>query len=98
MVASPSNHTTVFISYDVEDVKHLDRLQTHLKPYVREGLQVWDNTQIQPGSLRRQEIEQALASAKVALLLVSADYLASDALVRKELTPLLSAAKQKGAT
>ena len=62
----------------------------------RYGLERWDDSRIQAGGLWRQEIEQALANASVALLLVSADFLASDFVTRSELPPLFRAAKQKG--
>jgi hypothetical protein len=59
-------------------------------------LQRWDDSRIQPGDIWLDEIEQALARAQVALLLVSPDFLASDFIRRKELPCLFEAAQNDG--
>ncbi len=89
----------VFISYSgsKEDAKWLKRLETHLKPLVHNNtLKLWDETRIAPGAERQKELEAALARAKVAVLLVSADYLASDLIQQQQLVPVLDAAKSEG--
>lgn len=88
----------VFVSYSHRDRRHLDRLQVHLRPIERDGLMdLWDDTRLTPGSEWRREIASAIATAKVAVLLVSADFLASPFIVDNELPPILKAAHSAGA-
>jgi len=68
----------LFISYSHRYGERVEWLQTMLRPLEQRcGLKRWDDSRIQPGSLWREEIEEALFNAKVALLLVSDEFLAS---------------------
>jgi hypothetical protein len=87
----------VFISYSHRDGRWISRLEVHLKPIVDTGLiSHWHDRLIIPGGRWREEIKLAIESAKITVLLVSADFLASEFISRNELPPLLKAAEEKG--
>jgi WD40 repeat protein len=90
------SNTKIFIGYSHADSRYLKELQIHLAPEAK--VNVWSDTMIKPGSEWSEEIKQAVASAKVAILLVSADFLASEFISENELLPLLTTAQQEGVT
>lgn len=87
----------VFISYSHRDKKLMEDLLLHLKPYLRSGsVTAWSDQQIASGAQWFQEIQAALDKTRVAVLLVSSDFLASDFIHEHELGPLLKEAKAGG--
>lgn len=87
----------VFISYSHSDKEWLDRLLKHLKPVLRrEPTAVWWDGKLKAGQRWRTEINKALASADVGVLLISANFLHSDFIADNELPYLLGAAKERG--
>lgn len=93
----PKSRTRVFISYSHVDRPFLDRMLVHLKPLTRqEILDVWVDTKLKTGDKWQEQIQFALSSAGAAILMVSADFLASDFIVENELPPLLAKAEVNG--
>lgn len=87
----------IFVSYCRTDTEFLTRILVHLKPLEREGIiELWSDTKIRPGDRWKGEIRKALEAARCAILLVSADFLASDFITRHEIPPLLIAAEERG--
>jgi hypothetical protein len=87
----------IFVSYSHQDKAVLQRVHVHLKPLVHEGkIDIWDDTRIKAGDEWKQEITTALEQCRVAILLVSADFLASDFIVNNELPPILQRAQDDG--
>lgn len=92
-----TTRTTVFISYSHNDKKWLGHLKTHLNPLERDGLiNIWDDTQIKEGADWSQETKEALSTTTVAILLISAEFLASEFITTNELPHLLTAAEAQG--
>jgi hypothetical protein len=91
--------TNVFISYSHKDEDWLQRLQVHLKSLDESRIVLpWDDTRTKPGQDWQHEIHEALKTAIAAVLLVSADFLASKFIRDNELPPLLDAAAEDGLT
>ena len=87
----------VFISYSHRDRKWLNRLLVHLKPLERtRKLDIWDDSKIKPGTPWKDEIDKALHSSQIAILLISADFLASDFISDNEVPQLLLGAQDRG--
>jgi TIR domain len=69
----------LFISYSHADKDLRQRLETHLKILERQGiLSMWSDPAIEPGTSFKDEIIRRLRSADIVLLLISADFIASD--------------------
>jgi hypothetical protein len=87
----------VFISYaHKDDQRWLESLMDHLALLKRRGVEIWTDREIKPGENWNEEIQNSLARAKVAVLLVTPAFLQSEYIARNELPPLLQAAKSEG--
>ena len=87
--ASAGSGPVVFVSYSREDAEWMQRFVKMLEPERRRlGLEVWFDTAIATGREWRADIDAAITRADVALLLVSAEFLASDFIMDVELPAL----------
>lgn len=97
MAFSPTTRAQIFLCYDVKDQARKDELIEQLAYCQRFwAIDVWDSERILAGRDVKAEITNALAAAKVAVLLVSASFLASEWITEYELPELLRAAEMEG--
>ena len=86
----------IFISYSRKDKKWLDLLELNLKPLVASHkLKIWSDREIDSGEDWKANIDHALGTTKVAVLLVSPHFLASEFITQHELPAFFEAAKKK---
>lgn len=89
------SRTRVFVSYSHTDRGWLDRFSLHAAVLERRGLiDLWSDTRIDAGTPWEKEIEGALTSAKVAVLLVSPAFLASRFIWQNEMPRIVAHSKQ----
>lgn len=95
--ADMKNKSSIFISYSHKDAEWLDKVTTHLKPLGKYyGIDEWDDRRLRTGDKWEVEITEALHNSIIAIILFSANYMASDFIVNNELQPLLENAEKKG--
>lgn len=86
----------IFVSYAHRDFKHLEALTEFLSPFLRNvPLRTWDDRKIGVGEQWQKEIDAALESAQVAVLLVTKSFLASNFIAQKEFPEILKAQEQR---
>ncbi len=87
-----------FISYSHADQILLDRLLVHLKPLIKKyDLDIWSDRKLRAGEKWREKIEFALSHADVIIVILSADFLASDFIMDYEYPKALHDANTRGA-
>ncbi|HLG63081.1 MAG TPA: toll/interleukin-1 receptor domain-containing protein [Ktedonosporobacter sp.] len=70
---------TVFYSYAREDKSLMVKLEKHLRLLKTQGyIAAWSEQDVKPGQERRKEINKKLLSADIILLLVSANFMATN--------------------
>src|SRR5262249_39629552 len=86
----------VFVSYSHDDDAWHKRLQKIAKPIQRHlGIEFWSDKRIKPGDFWEREIRQAMERSKIAVLLVSDNFLASEFINNVEL-PFFINKRNKG--
>ena len=93
---SSSVRDQVFVSFSPSDKSYLEDIKKHFKPF-KDKINFGGNDQVLPGQNWKEEIEEAISKTKVIILLLSADFLASDFIISNELPSLLKAAENDGA-
>jgi hypothetical protein len=84
----------VFISYSHKDEVWKDRLVTHLS--VLKDLEIWDDRRIMAGEGWLPEIEKAIESAHIAILLITANFLSSKFILKEEIPRLFERKQREG--
>ncbi len=87
----------VFISYSHKDEEFKDELVTMLAGLQRRGvIDAWQDRRIEAGDEWYQEIQEAMNDCDLAILLVSANFIASNFIQDEELTRLLKRRMEEG--
>lgn len=93
--------TKVFISYAhvaERETGWVGRIRTHLEGLIPSSdVEIWDDSKIEPGQKWQKQIEEAINRTRIAVLVLTADFLASKFIREAELPPLLEAADAEGA-
>jgi pimeloyl-ACP methyl ester carboxylesterase len=92
----PKRLNRIFVSYSHRDSEWLDELKTMLNPFLTDPdeLELWTDAKIREGSMWLDEIRKALATCRVAVLLVSSEFLASEFIRKEELPEIVRAVDQ----
>jgi serine/threonine protein kinase len=101
MTSEPTQETgmrdQVFISYSHEDAGWMKKFSAQLKVIQQTGrLDIWSDKRIKSGQNWQQEIDAAIARARVALLLATPDFFASEFIQNDELPKILKRHQEKG--
>lgn len=81
----------IFVSYSHKDTDWKDRVCLYLhclRMQRRLDFQAWDDSEINVSENWEQKIDEAISCAKVALLLISPDFLVSSFIMQKEVPKL----------
>jgi hypothetical protein len=98
--AAAARRPLVFVSYSRKDEAEKEKLLSHLGVLgnAAELLDVWSDDRISAGADWEREIEQAIAQARVAIMLISDHFLNSNFIREKEVPAMLQRRQQGGLT
>ncbi len=93
-----TDKTKIFISYAHSDEKWLNKVKLNLKVLQHEeyDFEIWDDNRIIAGQKWKDEIYNALNQSRIAILLISTEFLASDFITNDELPLLFKKAEEEG--
>lgn len=91
-----SGRHQVFISYSHKDQQWFDKLQLMLAPVEAfHGIKVWDDKEIMPGTYWHNAIKNALSQTRIAICLVSRNFIDSEYISTNELTYFMEEAEKQ---
>jgi pimeloyl-ACP methyl ester carboxylesterase/tetratricopeptide (TPR) repeat protein len=93
----PKRINRIFVSYSHKNSDWRDKLETMLMPLLteRDELDLWADNRIPAGTDWFKQIHEAMATCRVAVLLVSAEFLASEFIRKYELPAVFQAVEQE---
>jgi len=86
----------VFISYSHKDEAEKEKLLSHLGVLPSDSLDIWSDDRLGAGASWEKEINKSLGQAKVAILLITANFLTSKFILEKEVKTLLERREKEG--
>ncbi|MCL6257478.1 leucine-rich repeat domain-containing protein [Aquiflexum sp. TKW24L] len=90
----------IFVSYSSKDRELMellrDGLKAHLSQHPKYQFQLWSDTEIDIGSNWKENIEAAMENSQASILLVSANFAASEFINKEELTIFFKKKKEEG--
>ena len=86
----------IFVSYSHKDEAEKDKLLAHLGVLQSDLIDIWSDDRLGAGVSWEQEISKSISRAKVAILLITANFLTSRFILQKEVLTFLERREQEG--
>ena len=85
----------IFLSYHKNDSLYAEELKKMLNPF---NLRIWDESCLEGGEDIESEVKENIQKAKIAVLIVSSDYIADDSSIKNVSDQLLAEGKNQALT